>query len=141
MNTWFIATIILKCEIEGRPSIPGEWTCTQSIYLLRASDRDQAYAKALRLGNSQEVSYKNANAEVVTWKFIGLENIEELSVRNLRDETEIWGRVFHTQDPEAMIVEKSELSVYFNDEIQNMKAEEIIKNGQGTKLVCNRIKT
>lgn len=138
---WFVATIILKCEIAGESSLPGEWTCSQQIFVLRAENRELAYEKAFHIGESQETSYQNADGQLVSWIFVGLENLEELPKKVICDGTEVWGRVFHTEDPNALVVEQKGLSVNFNEEIQDLTADEILQNGQETKLVCNRVRT
>jgi hypothetical protein len=135
---WFVATIILKCEIAGTPTIPDEWTCSQQIFVIRANNRETAFEKAQEIGNSQETSYLNVDGSDVTWKFVGLENLEEVVGKVIRNGTEIWGRIFHTENPDALVVEKEGLSVFYNDEIRNLSSEQILVNGQGTKLVCNR---
>jgi hypothetical protein len=137
---WFVTTIILKCEIAGEPSIPNEWICTQQIYMLHAENRDSAYERALMIGRLQEAIYLNDNGQQVSWIFVGLENLEELDNKIIKDGIEIWGRVFHTSDPDSLVVDKNGLSVFYIDEIKHLKAEEIIKKGQETKLVCHRIK-
>ncbi len=137
---WFVTTIILKCEIAGEPSIANEWTCTEQVYMLREENRDAAYERALILGKSQETIYLNDEGQQVSWIFVGLEDLEELDDEIIKDGTEIWGRVFHTNDPDSLVVDKNGLSVFYIDEIRYLKAEEIIKDGQETKLVCNRIK-
>jgi hypothetical protein len=141
MLKWFVATIILKCEVDGKPTIPGEWTCVEQIHLVRGSNRDDAYEKALSLGESQETSYQNAERKAVTWKFTGLENLEELASKRVRDGIEVRGRIFHTENPEAFTPEKEGLSVFYEDELLDVTAAEILASGIETKLVCNRVKS
>jgi hypothetical protein len=141
MLKWFVATIILKCEVDGKPTTSGEWTCVEQIHLVRGSNRDDAYEKALSLGKSQETSYQNAEGKAVTWKFTGLENLEELASKRVRDGTEVWGRIFHTENPEAFTPEKEGLSVFYEDELRDVTAAGILASGIETKLVCNRVKS
>lgn len=139
-QAWYVATIILKCELAGEATTPNEWTCLQQIHVLRASDRKVAYGKAVMLGKSLEYSYQNAEEQDVTWTFVGLENLEELSEKVIRDGTEICGRIFYTQSPDNLVVEKESLSVFYIDEIRHLTASEIIEDGVETRLVCNRVK-
>lgn len=139
--TWYVATLILKCEVAGVPSSPSEWTCIQQIHLIRAGNRDEAYEKAVALAKSQECSYLNSEGQMVAWTLVGLENLEPLSNRTVRDGTEIWGRVFHTQVPDALIVDKDHLSVFYDEKIRHLIAEEILEQGFETKLVCIRVST
>jgi hypothetical protein len=136
-----VATIISKCEIAGKPTSPEKWTCSQDIFIIRASDREMAYEKALNLGRSQEHSYLNDDRQMVVWTYVGLENLEQLSVRAMRDGTDVWGRIFHSNDPEALVVGREGLSVFYNEEIKDLTAAEIMRDGPGTKLVCNRIRS
>lgn len=138
-SIWFVATIILKCEVDEKPTTPGEWTCIEQVHLVRGSNRDDAFEKAQALGKSEETSYQNAEGKTVTWKFIGLENLEELASKRVRDGIEVWGRIFHTQYPEAFTPEKEGLSVFYEDELLNLTAEEILTDGVETNLVCNRV--
>jgi hypothetical protein len=139
-QAWYVATIILKCDVAGESTIPNEWTCIQEIHVLRALDGEIAYEKATELGKSLEHSYLNADEQYVTWTFVGLENLEELSEKVIRDGTEIWGRIFSTQSPDKLVVEKESLSVFYIDEIRHLTAREIIEDGIETRLVCNRVK-
>jgi hypothetical protein len=137
---WYVASLILKCEVAGEPSIPNEWTCLQQIHVLRALDREAAYEKTIELGKSLEHSYLNNQGLDVAWIFVGIENLEELSAKAIRDHTEIWGRIFSTQSPEALVGEKAGLSVFFIDEIRHKTAEEILEDGIETRFVINRVK-
>jgi hypothetical protein len=139
-NLWFIATIITKCEIAGKPSNTGEWTCSEQIFVLRAPNRDTAYQYALEIGKSQETSYRNIEGQDVSWVFVGLENLEELPNNVIRDRTEITGCIFHTADPDALVVEQEGLSVYYQEEIKNIFVDELLKDNPETKLIYNRIR-
>jgi len=137
---WFVVSVILKCEIAGEPTIPSEWTCLHQIHVLRAANREIAFIKAIKIGKSLEASYINAEGQDVTWTFVGLENLEELPSKVIRDRAEICGRIFSTQSPEALVVEKEGLSVFYIDEIRHLTAQEILENGISSRLVCNRVK-
>jgi hypothetical protein len=139
-QTWYVATIILKCEVAAEPVDPDEWTCIQNIHVLRASDREEAYQKALELGKSGEVTYLNSDGQDVTWKFVGLQFLEELLTKTIRDGTEIWGHVFHSQNPDALVVEKEGLDVFCIDQIRHLTAEQILADGSESRLVYNRVK-
>lgn len=139
-RNWFVATIILKCEVAGAPTAVGEWTCIQQIHLLRAPDRETAYEKAIALGQSQASMYLNSQTQLVTWTFVGLENLEELADKTIRDGSEVWGRVFSTHSPQALVVEKEGLSVFYDDAVRDRMAEELLVDGIATRLVCNRVR-
>lgn len=136
---WFVVTIVLKCRIAEGPMMSGEWRCSQDIHLVRAANREAAYERALEIGKSQETSYLNAQGELVKWEFVGLENVEELASRVIRDGVEIWSRTFYTNDPEALVVGKEGLSVFHNDDMRDVVAEDILE-GIASRLICNRVR-
>lgn len=60
---WYVCTIMLKCTVEN--SIMNEWTCMEQIHILEASTDEEAFAKALKLGQSEEHFYTNSKGELV----------------------------------------------------------------------------
>ena len=66
--------------------------------------------------------------------------MEELSGKVIRDGTEVWGRIFHSNNPDDLVVGKEGLNVFYIDDIKNLTAAEILKGDLKTKLVCNRIR-
>ncbi len=140
METWYVVTFIFKCEIEGEPTNTDLWTCIGQVHVIRASNRDLAYEKAMTLGKSHEHSYENADGQTVRWLFVGLENLEELLDDEIRDGTEICGRVFDTHNPESLVVSKKGLNVFYKDVIANKTAREILETGIETRLIVNRVR-
>lgn len=138
-RSWYTATIILKCETDPHPLLLGEWSCQQSIHLIRAESREEAFAQAEELGKAQECSYLNSDGATVSWKYIGMENLEELTTKRLTGGMEIWGRIFHSSDPSALVCEKQNLSVYWNERMAGVTTAEILADGPETHLVCNRV--
>ncbi len=136
---WYVITIVVKCKVAEGPVMPGEWGCSQDIHLVRAADREAAYERALEIGKSAETSYLNDQGQLVKWEFVGLENVEELASRVIRDGMEIWSRIFYTSDPEALVVGKEGLSVFHNDDIRDVVAEDILE-GITSRLICNRVR-
>jgi hypothetical protein len=137
--SWYVVTVIMKCLVNRQPTIPGEWRCTQSIYLLRAVSSDDAYDKAITLGKDQENSYNNSDGEAVDWEFVGLENVEELSQRSISNNIEVWGRVFSSNDPSALTVSKEGLSIYYDEMVKDIAVENLLDNEPESRLVCNRV--
>jgi hypothetical protein len=123
-TTWYVATLILKCEIENDPQIPA--TCFEQIHLIEARDGDNAYEKALQIGNSVEHSYKNYQGNTVYWEFVGLENLEEIFDETIQDGTEIRSRRLLVEDPLSLVRGKDGLTVFLSDHIRNKTAEEIL---------------
>ena len=136
---WYVATVILKCQINGQPKLPGEWTCIQSIYVLRAVSADDAYEQALQLGKEKETSYLNSDGGIVDWEFVGLENVEELSQKTITRNTEVWGRVFASNDPTRLTVTKEGCSIYYDETVKDIPASELLEDEPETRLLCNRL--
>jgi hypothetical protein len=106
----YITTIIMASSVEGDE---GKTTvCEEQIRLIRATSRSEAYRKAIRIGLSEEHSYKNANDATVYWRFLGLENLEQLSQKNLRDGQELRSRYFRHPDPTSLTRQQERLSVF-----------------------------
>ncbi len=123
-NKWYVATLLLRCKV-GDGDV-GPWACDEQVHVLRAHDEDEAFDKALKLGQEEEHSYKNAYGEVVSWSFIGLENLEELSSPSIRDGTEIKSRIFEESNPSRLVRQKDGLTAYQAQRNKHRTAEEII---------------
>lgn len=106
----YIATIIMVSSVEGNNEAPP--VCEEQIRLIRASSQSEAYDKAMRIGFREEHSYKNVNDNDVFWKFAGLENLELLSQKNLRDGQELRSRYFRHSDPMSLTRQQERLSVF-----------------------------
>ena len=106
---WYVATLIVRCIVSDDK--PPPHTCDEQVHLLRASDADSAYEKALKLGAKEECTYQNVDGEDVHWRFVGLENQEELEGA-IRDGVEIRSRLFDCDDAAYLTPPKSRLSVF-----------------------------
>jgi hypothetical protein len=77
---------------------------------LRAADDDAAYEKAMQLGIAEEHAYPNAEGKIVSWKLVGVSDLELLSTDTFEDGTEIKSRLFHSDDPSRLVQSKDELT-------------------------------
>jgi hypothetical protein len=100
-NEWYVATLILRAV---RASNVGEpLTCFEPIHVLRAPD--------------DETAYKNAHGEIVSWEFVGLEDLEMLPIdRAIRAGTEIRTRIFRHQDPSSLVHSKDNLQIFIGSQ-------------------------
>lgn len=103
-----------------------EWTCMEQIHILEASTDEEAFAKALKIGQSEAHFYTNSKGELVFWKFVGLENLEKLLDDSPSDGSEIRSRIFSSRDPKLIIRPQSELTVFREQALKDFKAVEII---------------
>jgi len=121
---WYVVTLIMKCTIEDKPQVP--ITCLEQIHIIKAKNAEHAYQKALQLGKSQEHSYINHAGQNVSWKFVGMQNLEELLEESIHDGVEIRSRRLLLNDPEKMVAKKEGLTVFIAENIKNKTAEEIL---------------
>ena len=86
---WFVAILLYESSIEGANDV--EPSTEVSYRLIRASDVDGAYRRAVELGHQEQTSYLNSDGETCTWRFLGLEDLQEVSDETLEDGTEVYG--------------------------------------------------
>ena len=73
---WYVAEIIVGCRV-GKASAK-RMLYDRQIKVLRASTDEEAYERALEVGRAENQSYKNSFGQKVSWKFLGLGNLQEL---------------------------------------------------------------
>lgn len=88
--TWFSASL-RRASIVGVDGIGSLW---DSVFLVSASNRDEAWEEAIKIGLGLETSYDNAAGERVRFAFLGVLTIDELG-DELRAGQEIY---FSAQD-------------------------------------------
>jgi hypothetical protein len=121
---WYVASVIYRCRVGDAD--PGPWTCDRQIRVIRATDETQAYVRAIELGKAGEHSYANSEQEIVTWDFVGLEDLDELVDKAIRDGTEIKSYLFTHPDPENLIKEPHNLTISWIQRNKHKTAQEII---------------
>lgn len=127
-NEWYIATLIVQCivEEESRSKI----TYDEQIRAVRATDIDDAYAKAIELGHQEEHTYKNVYGKTVVWEFVGLEDLEKLFDKTIHHGTEMRSRFFEHKQPAKLVKQKHELSIYVADQNKRRVESKIIDAGK-----------
>jgi len=107
---WYVATLLFECNIENRSErLP---TCDEQLRLVSAEDNEEALQKSLLLGNQEEVSYENVYGDVVSWRFLGLVELEEIDADSIGDGTEIKSRLLRCKEPKKRVHKKEDLTVY-----------------------------
>lgn len=109
MDRWYVATLILQCRVGETEE--ETWTVDEQIRVIRATDAENAYMKALAIGRDAEHSYTNAYSEVVRWQFLGLADLEELLGGEIRDGTEIRSRLFESNEPHLLVKDEENFLV------------------------------
>lgn len=123
-NTWYVATLIMRCIVGNNHQ--GPVTCDEQIRVIHATDDNEAYEKAVRLGAQQQDVYQNSYGEPVSWEFVGLANLEELLADAILDGTEIRGRIFSADDPAKIVRQRDDLNVFWGQRNKHRTAASII---------------
>ena len=94
-DVWFSAQLCRVCFVGAEGGVTSE-TC---VHLLRATGRDEAFARAQALGHDSEheMEYLNGADERVQWRFDRVVTLDELGTGNL-DGREVHSQ-FHDLDP------------------------------------------
>jgi hypothetical protein len=81
---WYLADIIVEIIIanESRNIVH------TNMKLIRADSPEEEYAKAIKYGREEEISYKNLDGNLVSFKFRGLSNLDVIH-EELEDGAEI----------------------------------------------------
>lgn len=78
-SAWFSACLRRVCVIEGQGAVDA-W---DEVFLIRANDRDQAFARALEIGRSREETYVNGDGETVVWLFAEVLTLDHIQADQL----------------------------------------------------------
>jgi len=125
-SKWYVTTLIICCRVENEGARLR--TCDEQIRLLRASDSEMAYAKAVQLGKEEEVSYQNTYGQTVHWEFVGLVDLEELPIEAIEDGVEIKSHLFSSKNPTRLARPKDDLTI-FRWEQERRQREQVAERG------------
>lgn len=95
---WYLSKIIFRI-ICGQ----GEHTAQfdEQLRLIAAKDEDEAFQKAMAIGQREQDGFYNHEQQLVQWKFINVAELYRLS--GLLDGAEMYSRIQETDDAEAYI--------------------------------------
>jgi hypothetical protein len=95
---WYLSKIIFRIICgEGKHTPQFD----EQLRLIAANDEDEAFRKALALGQREQDRFYNHNQQLVEWRFINVAELYRLS--NLLDGAEMYSRIQETDDPEGYI--------------------------------------
>lgn len=107
---WYLADLIVEIKIEDEPRN----TIHTNTVLIRADSPEDAYNKALELGDEENTEYDNPEGKLVVFKFRGIKDLYAIY-----DDLEHGSELFYNEDfevPEDEIVKmlrpKEKLSVF-----------------------------
>jgi hypothetical protein len=122
---WYIAVLVVASRVEdGR--VAGSLVDLQ-YKLIRATDHEAAYLRALELGTSEVLSYESVAGANVHWEFVGLHDLREIEAPRLRDGIELYSRMLRA-DSQELARPKHELTAYWIEANRHKTAAEILES-------------
>jgi hypothetical protein len=95
---WYLSKIIFRIICgEGRHTPQFD----EQLRLIAAQDEEEAFQKAIALGQHEEEGFFNHDNQLVQWKFINVAELYRLS--GLLDGAEMYSRIQETDDPQGYI--------------------------------------
>ena len=95
---WYLSKIIFQI-------ICGEGAHTpqfdEQLRLIAALDEEEAFGKAMAIGQKEQDSFYNHEQQLVQWKFINVAELYRFS--GLLDGAEMYSRIHETDDPDVYI--------------------------------------
>lgn len=126
--SWYAARIAVQCFVGEND--PGPWTVDEQIRVIEAATHDEAYDKAMRLGEQESHDYMNPYGERVRWVFLGVSDLEEILADRIKDGTEITYLWHETYDLSTFTKERSQTTVFQYERNKHRRACDILRDAQ-----------
>lgn len=108
-NRWYVAVLVVECTVDGNEG--GEPLVDLQHRLVLAADAEDAYRKALDLGQQSNHSYDNGEGGLVRWKFEGLFDLQVIQDDELAHGTEVFSLLRRARATDY-VVEKNDLTEF-----------------------------
>jgi hypothetical protein len=95
---WYLSKIIFRIICGNGHHTP---QFDEQLRLIAAKDENEAFQKALAIGEREQDGFYNHEQQLVQWKFINVAELYHLS--GLLDGAEMYSRIHETVDPETYI--------------------------------------
>jgi hypothetical protein len=92
VSTWYSAKLLFESAIDGEAR--EQPLCEESIRILLEENEESARAKAEAIGRGAEHEYQNDAGEIVSWRFVSVLEVQDLSAASLEDGTEVFSTLF-----------------------------------------------
>ena len=109
---WYLSKIIFRIICGDGDHTP---QFDEQLRLIIAADEEEAFRKAMIIGEKEQDGFYNHEQKLVQWKFINVAELYKLS--GMLDGAEVYSRIQETDDPDSYI------------EFTNRKAAHIQGNG------------
>lgn len=131
---WFVAILIVMCRVADES--PDKPLFDRQIRIVKASDAEVAFQKAMKLGEAENHSYKNGRGELVSWEFVGLGDLCQLQEEQIGDGTEVYSRLDRGNPETEVIRSKEKLTVFWAEANMQKTARELL--GENTRRFAPR---
>ncbi len=91
-KTWYSAQLLFRSEVITESIEYDTDTYEESIILIKATTKDEAFQIALNKGKTEEQKYKNDKNEEVSWRFIKVIDVFEILEETINCGTEVFSR-------------------------------------------------
>jgi len=95
---WYLAKLVYRI-VCGTGDHSAQFD--EQLRLVSAMDEEQAFEKAMVIGNNEQDTFFNNREQLVTWKFINISELYRLS--ELIDGAELYSRINEVDDAESYI--------------------------------------
>lgn len=99
---WFCASLLLYSEHAGQPNADPLWE--ELIILFQAENEESARQKAESRGKAEQHEYRNAENELIRWRFERVERIYEIESEILEDGTEVFSRFLRDAEVKSLLL-------------------------------------
>jgi hypothetical protein len=92
VSSWFSVKLLFESVIDGKAQ--EQPLCEESIRVLLEENEESARTKAEAIGRGAEHEYQNDAGETVSWRFVSVLEVQDLSAASLEDGTEVFSTLF-----------------------------------------------
>jgi hypothetical protein len=110
---WFMAILVRGSRVDG---VRNDLLIGDLLYrLVRASDAEEAYEKAVAIGKETTDSYTDEEGRSITLQSLGLKDLYQIPAAELQDGVEVYCEILG-EKPSDVVVEKGALSAFVPEE-------------------------
>lgn len=95
---WYLSKIVFRIICGDGQHTP---QFDEQLRLISASNEEEAFNKAMSIGEKEQDGFYNQDEKLVQWKFINVAELYKLS--GLLDGAEVYSRIQETDDPDRYI--------------------------------------
>ncbi len=123
IKRWYVAVLIVQVTVDKRKKKRPLYD--RQIKLVKATNHNDAYKKAIAFGKTETHSYLNSKGKNVCWEFLGLADLDLILENEIGDGSEIYSTV-HRGMAKNEVVPKKSLSVFWSEANKDKKAGELL---------------